>query len=156
MPAKNSISRFHGKYSFINKDLWKKYKKSTGSSITYKEFQTIISTSLGEINKWIMREPIGFQLPFIGHMAINRFKTFGKFKQYRNGVAMPNSNFHTAGNTHRIQYFKITRSFKTRLPFWFFKACRHSNRALAKVLKNDSRPLFNSFAQDHFIKKTPR
>ena len=156
MPAKNSIGRFHGRFTFISKKLWKKYKKDTGSTITYKEFQLIISSSLGEINKWILREPIGFQLPGIGHMAVNKFKTFGAFKCYRNGKALLNHNLHTGGNTHRIQYFKNSRNYKTRLPYWFFKACRASNRALGKVLTSSNSPLFNSFMQDQFIQKLPR
>lgn len=156
MPAKNSISKFHGRFTFIGKPLWKKYKKENKSNISYADFKLIISASIGEINKWVMKEPIGFQLPGIGHMAVNKFKTFGTFKCYRNGQAVINHNLHTGGTTYRIQYFKNSRNYKTRLPYWFFKACRTSNRTLAKVLNSETRPHFNSFMQDQFIQKLPR
>ena len=43
-----SIDYFHGKHIFINKKLWRKYMKTTGNRITYKEFTTILSTTMKE------------------------------------------------------------------------------------------------------------
>lgn len=156
MPAKNSIIKFHGRHQFIDKKLWKKYKKITGVDISYDDFRLIIASSISEIRNWVIREPIGFQFPgLLGHLAINRFKTYGEFKSYmrtRDGRPILNHNLHTGGYTFRIQLFKATRRFQERVPFWYFEACRDFNRSLSSRIKSGRYPSYNTFMQDHFVK----
>ena len=158
MPSKNSIGRYYKRHSFISKDLWKKYKKTTGEDISYDDFKTIIQASLEETKSWALREPIGFQLPKkLGHLAINKFKTYGDFKCYHNvksaGRPIVNHNLHTGGYTYRIQLFLSSRSFSDRIPYWHFDAERKFKRSLAVVLKGGKSPAYNSFMQDHFTKE---
>ena len=158
MPTKGSIGKFHGRYHLLSPDLWKKYKKEIGSDILYSDFKKIVLASIEETKAWVLREPIGFQLPGKnGHLAINKFKTYGDFKTYTNmrtseGKAILNHNLHTGGNTFRIQWFKSTRRFTERIVYWHFEASRAFKRSLAAVLKGKRAPIYNTFMQDHFVK----
>lgn len=155
MPAKNSIGDFHGRYHLISKDLWKQYQKTANTPVTYEEFKDIVASSMQEIQKWVLKEPIGFQLPNLGNIAVNMFKPNREFKAYINTSQGPviNHNLHTGGNVYSIRWFNSSTAHKSKQPFWFFKAERKFNRALASVLKGDKSPVFNSFMQDHFITK---
>lgn len=159
MPSKNSIGRYHNRKAFITKELWKKFVATKGIDISYEDFKEVIKCSLEVTKEWVLREPIGFQFPYkLGHLAVNKFKTYGKFKTYHNsrdssGKAILNHNLHTGGYTYRIQMFQITRSYIDRLPYWHFVPERKFNRALAPILKSNKAPLYNSFMQDHFTKK---
>lgn len=159
MPAKNSISKFYGRHRFISLKLWRKYVRQTGDKISYKEFQAIIAESFKESRKWILREPIGMQFPGkLGHIAINKFKSYGTFKTYTNtrtkdGKPILNYNLHTGGYIFKIQWFLNTRSYSERVPYWFFSASRDFKRTLAKLIKGGTYPVFNTFMQDHFTIK---
>lgn len=159
MPAKNTKSKYHGRYRFISLQLWKKYKKTTGSDISYKEFRLIILSSMKEVANWVLKEPIGYRFPYrLGSIAVNRFRTYGDFKTYlntkdKNGKPIRNFNLHTGGDCFRIQLFHNTRSNKERASYWFFTADRTFKRTLAKVLKSGDGPLYNAYTQDHFILK---
>lgn len=158
MPTRGSIGKFHGRYHLLSQDLWKKYKKESGKDISWTDFKNIILLSIEETKAWVLREPIGFQLPGKnGHIAINRFKTYGAFKTYTNtrtssGQAILNHNLHTGGYTFRIQWFKSTRRFTDRVVYWHFEASRAFKRSLAAVLKGMRGPMYNTFMQDHFVK----
>ena len=159
MPAKNSIGKFHGRYSFINQKLWRKYMRQSGERIPYAQFKAIITASIKEQRRWILREPIGIEMPGkLGNIAINKFKTYGEFKTYLRtksptGKPILNFNLHTGGHAFKIQWFKNTRSFTERIPFWFFDATRDFKRSLAKLIKGGSYPVYNSYMQDHFTIK---
>lgn len=155
MPAKNSIGQFYGRYSLVSKDLWKRYVTTTGSDVTYDQFKAITAGTFKEIQKWAMSEPIGFQMPDLGNIAVNRFKPNKKFRNYINTPKGPirNHNLHTGGDVFQIRWFHSSSSFKSKMPYWFFKASRAFNRSLATVLKANDSPNFNSFMQDHFIIK---
>jgi hypothetical protein len=155
MPAKNSIGQFHGRYPLINHELWKKYMESTGDAITYNEFKSIIAASMSEIQRWSLKEPIGFQMPNLGNIAVNRFKMDKDFRAYHNTEKGPirNHNLHTGGDAFQIRWFHSSTSMKSRMPFWFFKANRTFNRTLASILKANNSPNYNSFMQDHFVTK---
>lgn len=158
MPAKGSIDRFHGKHLFISQALWMRYKRVTGDKIPYKEFQAIIASSMEEIQKWVLREPIGFQLHTkMGNLAVNRFKPREDYKTYINTSIGPilNHNLHTGGHIFKIQWFHSHNSHACRQSYWFFKAGRAFNRNLASVLKSGQSPNFNSYMQSHFITKVP-
>lgn len=160
MPAKGSVGKYHGRYTFISKKLWKKYNKTNNSNISYSDFKLIIKMSLEETTKWVIREPVGYMLPNrIGNLAVNKFKTFGDFKTYVNvksseGKAIRNFNLHTGGNTFRIQWFHNTRSAKERISFWHFEAERKFKRLLAATIKSGKSPLYNNYMQDQFITTT--
>lgn len=157
--ARRSIDRFHGKLLFIGKDLWRRYKKETGDRISYEEFQAIIGASMAEVQKWVLKEPIGFQLhPKLGHIAVNRFKPREDFKTYLNTSLGPviNHNLHTGGHIFKIQWFHSHTNHASRQPYWFFKANRNFNRTLAAVLKGGQSPIFNSYMQSHFITKVTK
>jgi len=157
MPAKGTTIRYKGRHIFINKGLWEKYVKETGSQITFKDFKKIISASFEETKKWILREPVGYRMPFrIGNIAINKLKTYGDFKSYTNIKTARNEpiqhfNLHTGGYCFRIQWFHNTRSSKERVSFWKFDAERKFKRALAQVLKSGKSPLYNTYMQDQFV-----
>ena len=156
MPAKNSIGAFHGRHPLIRQDLWKRYMKETGQKIDYEEFKKIIAESMEEIKKWVLREPIGFQMsPKLGNIAINRFAMYKTFRAYTKTPlgSVINHNLHTGGYIFTIRWYHSEASHKSRQPYWFFKACRAFNRSLAVVLKGSERPNFNSYMQDHFINK---
>lgn len=158
MPSKNSIGRYYKRHPFISKALWKKYNKSSEEKVSYEDFKAIIKASLEETKNWVLREPIGFQLPKkLGHLAINKFKTYGDFKCYSNlktsdGKPFLNHNLHTGGYTFRIQLFLSSRSFADRIPYWHFDAERKFNRALSPILFSQKSPAYNEFMQDHFTK----
>lgn len=155
MPIR-SIDKFHGKHLLICPALHRKYVRETGNKISYKEFTAILAESMKEVQKWVLSEPIGFQLtPQLGNIAVNKFKPNPKFKAYINTTLGPltNHNLHTGGNAYRIQWFHARKDHDSRQPYWFFKAGRAFNRALASVLKGDSRPIFNSYMQSQFITK---
>ena len=156
MPAKGSISQFHGRYSIINKKLWAKYIKETGEDVSYEDFKLILAATMEEIKSWILREPIGFQIPELGNIAVNRFKTNSDFKSYIGSTPIRNYNLHTGGNAFKIQWFHSSTVLRGRIPFWFFKASRAFNRSLAVVLKANNSPSYNSFMQDHFIQKAEK
>ena len=84
------------------------------------------------------------------------FKTYGDFKTYTNtkneGKAILNHNLHTGGYCYRLQMFLLTKAYIQRRVYWFFDAERKFDRSLAKVLKSNNYPNYNSFTQDHFIK----
>ena len=156
MPAKGTKLKYAGKHNFINIKLWKKYKKETQNPATYAEFRKIIAASLEETKNWVLKEPIGFRLPFrLGNIAINKFKTYGEFVSYKKtrsieGKPIKNFNLHTGGYVFRIQWFYNTRSARERTSFWWFVAERKFKRSLAKVLKSDKPPLFNTYMQSQF------
>lgn len=155
MPAKGSIGKFHGRHHILNKKLWRSYKKETGNKISWADFSAIVLESMKGIREWVVREPIGFQLPGrIGNLAINKFKTYGTFKTYIrvDGRSFLGHNLHTGGYTFRIQWFKATRKFAHRYPYWWFTAERKFNRSLAPILKSQNSPIYNTYMQDHFIK----
>jgi hypothetical protein len=155
--AKRGIDKFHGKHRLITQALHKKYIKETGNALTYSEFVTILETSMEEVQKWVLSEPIGFQLtPQLGNLAVNKFKPGAKFKTYINTSLgpVPNHNLHTGGNAYRIQWFHARKDHDSRQPYWFFKANRNFNRSLATVLKGSARPIFNSYMQSQFITKS--
>jgi len=157
LPTKNSIGRYHGRFTFVSKDLWKKYVKTTNSTISYEDFKKVIALSMEETSKWVLREPVGFKMPLrLGNFAVNKFKTYGDFKTYTNtrtseGKPIKNFNLHTGGCTFRIQWFHNTRSPKERVSFWHFDAERKFKRALASILKSGKSPLYNTYMQDQFI-----
>lgn len=157
MPAKGSIGKYHGRHVFISRKLWKKYLKESGSNITYTEFCAIVKGNMEELQKWVLKEPIGFKLPFkLGNIAVNRLKTYGEFKTWTglrtaDGKPIRAFNLHTQGDTFRIQLFHNTRSAKDVFSFWFLDAERKFKRSLAKVLKSDNYPLYNTFMQDQFV-----
>lgn len=155
--AVRSIDKFHGKHLFICPALHRKYVKDTGKEISYKEFTAILSGSMQEIQKWVISEPIGFQLtPQLGNITVNKFKPSSKFKTYIQTSLGPilNHNLHTGGNAYRLQWFHARKDHDSRQPYWFFKASRSFNRALASVLKGISKPIFNSYMQSQFITKS--
>ena len=155
MPVRN-VDMFHGKHLFIGTALWIKYKKTTGDKISYKEFQAIIASSMDEVQKWVLQEPIGFQLhPKFGNFAVNRFIPRDDYKTYINTSLGPiiNHNLHTGGNIFKIQWFHSHATHACRQPYWFFKANRTFNRSLATVLTGGHSPNFNSYMQSHFITK---
>ena len=156
MPARGSIGMFHGRHPFIGKDLWRKYKRETGDRISYGDFQEIVGASMAEIQKWVLREPIGFQLhPKFGNIAINKFKPHEDYKPklYTSIGPILNHNLHTGGNVFKVQWFHSHVSHASRQPYWFFKANRTFNRSLAAVLKSGQGPQFNSYMQSHFVSK---
>lgn len=160
MPAKHSIGKFHGRHPLINRKMWRRYVKESGNKISYDLFKNIFLSSMEETKKWVLREPVGFKLPYkLGNLAVNKFKTYGDFKTYTNtrtsdGKPIKNFNLHTGGNVFRIQWFYNSRQFIERHPYWFFDACRDFKRNLAKVLKSSNPPLFNTYMQDHFSSTT--
>lgn len=157
MPALGSVGLYHGRYPLISKKLWKKYCKDYNSTIPYKQFKEVISASFQEISKCVLKEPVGFRMPYrLGNFAVNKFRTYGEFKTYSNvkspeGNAIRNHNLHTGGHTFRIQWFHNTRSAKERVSFWYFVAERKFKRSLATVLKSGKSPLYNTYMQDQFI-----
>ena len=156
MPAKGSIGVFHGRYPFICPALWRSYKKKTGDKISYKEFKAIIAASMEEVQKWVLKEPIGFQLhPKFGNIAVNRFKPNSDFKAYLNTSLGPilNHNLHTGGHCFKIQWFHSHVTHACRQPYWFFKANRAFNRNLAATIKSGHGPQYNSYMQSHFVSK---
>lgn len=157
MPAKGKTGKYHGRYVFFGRHLWKKYVKETGSTISYEDFKKVFLLTMEETQKWIIREPVGFRLPLkLGNLAINRLRTYGDFKTYTGiknaeGRVIPGHNLHTGGYTFRIQWFHTTRSCKDRVTFWFFDAERKFKRNLAKVLKSGKAPVYNTYMQDQFV-----
>ena len=157
MPAKGTTCKYSGRHTFVSKDLWKKYVALTNSTTSYKDFKAIILASLEETQRLVLREPVGFKLPFrIGNLAVNKFKIYGDFKCYSNvrtadDKPIKNFNLHTGGHTFRIQWFHNTRSSKERISFWHFDAERKFKRSLAKVLKSGKSPLYNTYMQDQFV-----
>ena len=139
MPAKGSIGKFYNRHTFVSRDLWKKYMKTTGNEISWEEFSKIIAVSMEEAKNCILKEPVGFQFPNkIGHLAVNMFKTYGEFKTYTNiksttGKPILNHNLHTGGYCYRLQMFLLTRAYKDRKLYWFFDAERKFDRSLAKL-----------------------
>lgn len=160
MPAKNSISNYHGRHRFLSESLWRKYVKETESDISYADFRKIVIASMDELRKWVLKEPVGFQMsPRIGNIAINRFKPeHGSFKafHYTKERRIPNYNLHTGGAVFKIQWFHASSTHKSRNPYWFFKASRVFNRSLAFLLKSGKSPSYNSYMQNHFINNSPR
>lgn len=156
MPAKGTIAKYHGRYALISRSLWKKYVKETSDKISYSDFLIIIAEEIKEVRKWVMREPIGFQLPSMGNLAVNKFKPAGDFTAYiYNGgtTKIKNHNIHTGGCVFRLQWFRCSSSHQSRLAYWYFKATREFNRDLGKLLKTGSYPSYNCYSQDHFVKK---
>lgn len=155
MPAKGTIGHFHGRYSLISRDLWKKYIAETGDDISYELFMGIIAEEIKEVRQWAMREPIGFQIPNMGNIAVNKFKPADYTPYYYNGgsTKIKNHNVHTNGYVFRIQWFRCASTHKSGLPYWYFKAARAFNRELGKILNTGSYPSFNCYSQDHFVKK---
>lgn len=154
--ATRSIDKFHGKHLFICPALHRKYVKESGNDISYKDFTAILAETMKEIQKWVLAEPIGFQLaPQFGNIAVNKFKPNPKFKAYINTSIGPiqNHNLHTGGNAFRIQWFHARNDHDSRQPYWFFKANRIFNRTLASILKGNNKPIFNSYMQSQFITK---
>lgn len=156
MPAKGSISKFHGRYSLIGQDLWKRYVKETGDNIEYKEFKAIIAEEIKEVKKWVMKEPIGFQIPIMGNLAVNRYVATGpdfvSYIYHGDSTKIKNHNFHTGGYVFKIQWFRSTNSHESRFAYYFFKATREFNRDFAKLLKSGDYPNYNCYSQDHFVK----
>lgn len=157
MPAKNSIGKYYGRYVFFGVHLWKKYVKETGSTVSYEDFKKVFLASMEETQKWVLREPVGFRLLYqLGNIAVNRMRTYGDFVTYTRfktseGRAIKGHNLHTGGDTFRIQWFHTTRSHKDWVTFWFFDAERKFKRNLAKVLKSENYPLYNTYMQDQFV-----
>lgn len=158
MPAKGSIGKFHGRYPLISVKLWKKYVKDSGSDVSYEDFKNILAESMSEIRKWVLKEPIGFQMPGLGNVAVNRFKPKKDFKTFINTTKGPvkNHNLHTGGDAFHLRWYHSSSSYSKRMPYWFLKASRAFNRELAVVLKRGNSPNFNSFTQDHFVTKELR
>lgn len=157
MPAKGSIGKYYGRHVFMSKELWKEYVKETGSTVSYKDFKKVFVASMEETQKWVLREPVGFRLLYqLGNIAVNRMRTYGDFVTYTRlktseGRAIKGHNLHTGGDTFRIQWFHTTRSHKDRVTFWYLDAERKFKRALAKVLKSGTYPLYNTYMQDQFV-----
>ena len=157
MPARGTIMKYHGRQPFLGKALWKKYVKTTGNKIPYKEFMAIIEEEIKEVRKWTMREPIGFQIPNLGNIAVNRFRPRETFVSYiYNGgkTKIKNHNLHTGGYSFKIQWFRLSNTHTSRLGYYYFVATREFNRDLGQLLKSGEYPNFNCYAQDHFLKKT--
>lgn len=155
MPVR-SIDRYHGKHLFIGQALWRKYIKETGDQISYRDFVNIVDTSIEEVKKWVLREPIGFQLhPHLGNIAVNKFMPAPDYKTYINTALGPivNYNLHTGGYIFKLQWFHARTTHASKQPYWFFDACRSFKRALAVVLKSGKAPSFNSYMQNHFVRK---
>ena len=83
-------------------------------------------------------------------LPIWEFKTWTGLRT-ADGKPIRAFNLHTQGDTFRIQLFHNTRSAKDVFSFWFLDAERKFKRSLAKVLKSDNYPLYNTFMQDQFV-----
>lgn len=155
--ATRSIDRFHGKHKFICPALWRKYVQTTGQEISYKDFTQIIAEANKEIQTWVLKDPIGFQLtPQLGNIAVNKFEPKPGFKTYIHTPLglIPNHNLHTGGKAFRIQWFHARVDHESKQPYWFFKANRTFNRALAAVLKGINAPTYNAYMQSQFLNYT--
>lgn len=111
MPAKGTGYQLPDRDQVLSPELWKAYIAKTGTSITYKDFTTIVKESNKKIFDSVVEDTDGFKLPEnLGYLCVIKYKTKKKAinwadtKKY--GKTIYFLNLHSFGFRYHIKWFK--------------------------------------------------
>jgi hypothetical protein len=153
--GKNKIAN---RVNYISRKEYNNFKeKHPTADVSYNEYITILKASTSEIREHILKNPLGFKLPYnLGYLVIKKFKTNTKFvavdwvNTRKLGKLIPLTNFHSFGNAFRLEIFRNKRI--KPLAVYKFTAHRIMKRMSAKIIKSGKAP-YIEIDKNYFTKR---
>ncbi len=160
MPAKGSKLLCGKRIPIIDKSMFNVFKlENKDINMSLKEYTDICNHANLLISECILKEPLGFKLPYFGYIAVNRFKSNKKAIDVNSSriykKEIPFLNMHTMGYRFAIKFFKVTDSSRVTLVKVFkYNADRKLKRKLAALLKSTGGEQFLNMKTNHYITKS--
>lgn len=160
MPAAGKKLYCGERSGIVDKKTFRKFiRENPEIKMSFTEFNHLCNEGNSLISDIVLKEPLGFKLPYFGHICVNRFKSSNRsvdsFNSKKNGKKIPHTNFHSLGYRFAIRFLKVSESIKNNLILnYAFKADRKFKRKLAAQIKETGGENFLNLKTNHFVTKT--
>jgi hypothetical protein len=161
MPSKGKSLYCGERSNIVDKSAFLKFRRENPEmkEMSFTDFNHLCADANLIISEVILKEPLGFKLPYFGHICVNRYKSANKSVDASTskltGKKIPHTNMHTLGYRFAIRFLKVSESIQNNLiRNYAFRADRKLKRKLAAQLKETGGENFLNLKTNHFVTKT--